>query len=338
MPNSPREAKDIGFKAILGDHVLFAQFLHDFIQIDMLKDVTEDDIEDLTERFIMLGLDSKDGDTVKRINLRDRAPLFVIGVVEHQQEINYRMSFRLLQYCVFIWDNYEKEENAKRKGASDRKDFMYPPILPVVYYTGGKKWTSPRNFIDKVHFKEVFKPYIPEFEYLLIDSNNYSREDLVRNRDILSLFLLIDKLKYADDLPYFKDIPPEILDEIGAKTPDHLKKLVRDVAQTFLARLDIPQEERDEITGYIMEGRFARMFTLIDGYSVTETRRIAREEGLMEGLMEGRMEGMEKGRMEIATKMIANGFDFDMIATITGLDREAIRQLEDAARQEPLVG
>jgi hypothetical protein len=200
MPNVPRETRDDGFKLILGNHDLFVQFLHDFVKVDMLKDVAPDDIEDITERFIMMGLDSKEGDTVKRINLKGKEPLYVIGIVEHQQSVNYRMSFRLLQYSVFIWSDYEKEQNALREGAAELKDFRYPPIIPMVYYTGESAWTSPVNFFDKVYFHDVFERYIPKFEYLLIHSANYSKDDLVRNRDILSLFLLIDKIKRAEQI------------------------------------------------------------------------------------------------------------------------------------------
>ena len=70
---APRETKDDGFKTILGNHELFVQFLSDFVKIDIFKGITPDDIADMTERFIMMGIDSKNGDTV---TISPMSPLF----------------------------------------------------------------------------------------------------------------------------------------------------------------------------------------------------------------------------------------------------------------------
>ena len=48
------KAKDNCFKLIFDEPELFAEFLRDYVPIDILKDVTPDDIEDLTERFLPL--------------------------------------------------------------------------------------------------------------------------------------------------------------------------------------------------------------------------------------------------------------------------------------------
>jgi hypothetical protein len=81
------KARDNSFKLILGNHELFVEFLRDFINIDLLKTVKPEDIEDLSERFLPLFQDNRDSDTVKRIKLKD-TPLFVIAIVEHESEVN----------------------------------------------------------------------------------------------------------------------------------------------------------------------------------------------------------------------------------------------------------
>jgi len=71
------KVKDNSVKVILAEPELFAEFLRDFIPIDILRDVTPSDIEDMTERLISLVSEQKDGDTIKRINLNN-----------HEKEIN----------------------------------------------------------------------------------------------------------------------------------------------------------------------------------------------------------------------------------------------------------
>ena len=67
-------AADNSFKLIFGDHRLFSDFLRDFINIDLLKGVKPEDIEDLSERFLPLFQEGRDADTVKRINLNGPPP------------------------------------------------------------------------------------------------------------------------------------------------------------------------------------------------------------------------------------------------------------------------
>ena len=46
------KAADNSFKLIFDNHTLFSQFIRNFINIDILKEVNPEDIEDLSERFI----------------------------------------------------------------------------------------------------------------------------------------------------------------------------------------------------------------------------------------------------------------------------------------------
>jgi hypothetical protein len=71
-----------------------------------------------------------------------QSPLFVIAIVEHESEVNFRFSFKMLQYITLVLDDYEKKVNAADPGASLRKDFKYPPVLPIVFYDGSSPWTA----------------------------------------------------------------------------------------------------------------------------------------------------------------------------------------------------
>jgi len=44
--------KDNNFKDVFKNKQLFCEFVKSFINIDLLKDITPDDIEDISERFI----------------------------------------------------------------------------------------------------------------------------------------------------------------------------------------------------------------------------------------------------------------------------------------------
>ncbi|MEW6064755.1 hypothetical protein P378_20105 [Desulforamulus profundi] len=52
------------------------------------------------------------------------------------------------------------------------------------------------------------------------------------------------------------------------------------------------------------------------------------EKGRAEGLMEGIKEGIKEGRLETARADLKKGLPEDVVAEITGLDREIIRKLK----------
>ena len=47
-----RELKDNGAKLIFDDPILCAQFLRGYVNIELLKNVEPEDIEDISERFL----------------------------------------------------------------------------------------------------------------------------------------------------------------------------------------------------------------------------------------------------------------------------------------------
>jgi hypothetical protein len=276
--NTIHNTKDNSFKLILNEHELFVEFLKDFIPISILKDVKPEDIEDMNERFLPLFQDAKDSDTIKRIHLKGGIPLFVIAIVEHESEVNHRASFKMLQYITLVLTDYEKEANKAKDGASRAKNFMFPPVLPIVFYDGAGQWTAKINFLDKTELSDVFEKYIPKFEYELVALNQYSQTDLVQFGGILSLILLIDKIQAPDEFGLLSKLPPDYGKRLDAlNIPGHLRKLIADVISALLMRINIPKEEIHTVTEKIYTRRIQEMFTLMVPYDVQETRRLERE-------------------------------------------------------------
>jgi hypothetical protein len=193
--------KDNIYKTIFAEPELFLEFLENFIPIEILKNLSPENIEDVSERFLPLFSDNKDSDTVKRITLNNNENLFVVNILEHESEVNYTSAFKMLQYITYVLTDYVKEndkkyhEETKANGTtklklSSAKDFNYPPILPIVFYDGTSKWTSELNFLDKTEMNKIFSKYIPKFEYELVDLNIYSKDDLIRFNNALSLILV----------------------------------------------------------------------------------------------------------------------------------------------------
>jgi hypothetical protein len=329
---SIHNSKDNSFKLILANHQLFVQFLRDYIPIDLLKTVGPEDIEDISERFLPLFQDNRDSDTVKRINLKGETPLFVITIVEHESRVNYRAPFKMLQYITLVLDNYEKEANREHPGLSATRDFRYPPVLPVIFYDGTTPWSAARNLADRTTLREVFFPYIPRFEYELVDLNHYSFEDLTRFQNVLSILMIIDKVGPGDDTELLGKLR-DYIQEAGLKIPPNLTKLITDVITVLLHRAQVPAEEIGALTDLLDKKGEQKMF---DSFveAVIEGRRVAKEEGIQIGTEKGIQIGVEQSRgiayrekLESARRFTARGYPAEEVAEILGLDPDVVRGL-----------
>ena len=293
--------KDNAAKIVFGDPVLCAQFLKGYTDIPLFKEIKPEDIENVSSHFLPLFQESRDSDTVNKIRIGN-SEIYLIALIEHQSENDFDMSFRILRYIVFIWTDYAAQQEKLHKGITKSKAFLYPPILPVVYYEGTSTWSAPLNFKDRVFLNNVLGDYIPSFNYLVVPLNKYSKQDLIEKNDELSLIFLINQLQNSSEFHALKDIPKEYTEHLTENTPDYLLKIIGKVIAVLLHKLNIPDEEVYEVTDQITRRKFSMMFDNFQAYDVQETRRVSREEGRLEGRIEGeragRIEGERTGRIE----------------------------------------
>lgn len=60
------KTKDSGSKIIFDDNVLCSQFLRDYVDVPFLKEVSPEDIEDVSEQFVTLFAEERNADRVKK--------------------------------------------------------------------------------------------------------------------------------------------------------------------------------------------------------------------------------------------------------------------------------
>ena len=170
--------KDSGAKLIFRDPVLCAQFLRGYTDIELLKDVQPEDIEDITEQFLPLLQEARDSDSVKKIHLKgnsDIDTLYVIALIEHQTKVDFDMSFRILRYIVYILTDYASEMEKIHEGITSTKAFRYPPVLPIVFYDGTERWTASLDFKDRTALSDLLGMHIPSFQYIVVPLSEFSK-------------------------------------------------------------------------------------------------------------------------------------------------------------------
>lgn len=252
---------DSSSKLIFDEPILCAQFLRDYIEgIPCLKDVQPEDIEDVSEQYVPLFAEERNSDRVKKVHIKNGTPFFLVSLIEHKTKVEYNVSMQIFRYMVYIWESYEKEEEKREKGVSRRRDFKYPPILPIVYYEGRQEWTVPLDFRSRITEGDIFARYIPDFQYYLVPLREYSNGDLLDRKDEISLVMLVNRLQELDDITFFRSLPPEQLETILKDSPDHIAGIIADILLAFLLRSKVPANEAEEIAGKVREKKMGQLF------------------------------------------------------------------------------
>lgn len=305
--NNPK-LRDSSSKLIFGDNILCSQFLRDYADMEILRNIRPEDIEDVSERYVPLYSTERDSDTVKKVNIAryvhtegggnlPELPLYIVSLVEHKTKVEYNVAMQVLRYVIHIWEDYEKEMEKKYPHISARKDFRYPPILPIVYYEGRGKWTAPVDLADRILCKELMGDYLPHFKYQLVGLHEYTNEELLARGDEISLAMLINKIRCVEDMEAFICLPDEKVEGILKDTPEYLLDIMESLLRALLYSMNLEEEETETAVSKIKEKKMGRLFEDVT-FDFQAEKKKAREEARREGLEEGRKAGIEAGREE----------------------------------------
>lgn len=273
------ELKDSGAKVIFDDKTLCSEFLRDYVRLPYCENVRPEDIIDVSERYVPLFGEERDGDVVKRINIENNNPFFFISLIEHKSKVDYNVTMQIFRYMIYIWEDYEKEMERKQKGISKLAGFRYPPIIPIVYYEGKQSWTVPRNFRDKIIHGAEYGKYIPDFEYYLVPLNDYSNEELMKHGNGISFVMMVNKLQSEADISDFRNLPQKQVSEILQKLPWNQRCVIGDVLMAALLKMNMPVSEVEELAGKVKEKNVSQLFENMEKMDIQlERRRTAEAE------------------------------------------------------------
>ena len=86
-------------------------------------------------------------------------------LIEHQSTVDRMMGLRLHSYMCQIWkDQLEEQQNAKVPVSQQRLS----PILPIVFYTGDRRWEIPVTLNAVMDVPELLTRFVPTFEALFL--------------------------------------------------------------------------------------------------------------------------------------------------------------------------
>jgi len=272
--------EDTSAKIIFDDPILCSQFLRGYVPIPLLKSVQPEDIEDVTERFVHMFTEERNSDVIKRVHLKGiNEPFYLISLIEHKSKVDYNVVMQILRYMVFIWEDYEKEQERLQKGISKAKDFKYPPVLPIIYYTGSGNWTAAVQLSDRVYLSDILSEYIPDFRCIMVQIKDYTNLQLMEKHDELSILMMINKMKRLTDFTRWKEeVDLTYMEDTTEKTPEYLLGIMAHMIELLLENINVPREEAETVAGKVKERDMAGLFDHFEKVDIQAIRARIREE------------------------------------------------------------
>ena len=184
------------FRKILNVKAEAADFINE--ALNLKNRITEDQIEKYTSSFVTASLKNQESDVIYKLKNRN-----IFFLIEHQTKIDYTMPIRILEYEMSI---IKSAIDHKKYG---QKDYKIPRVIPIVLYTGKRKWNA-KTYINEI--QEQFEDFedLAFSKYNVIDINNIAEEKLLKDNNYLSKIMLLEKYRGNELSLYLNKIVQEI--------------------------------------------------------------------------------------------------------------------------------
>ena len=298
--NKVNNEHDKVFRTILSNKKEAIIFINKTLDLKL----KENEIEKYKENYITENLINKEIDIVYKIKNKN-----VFILIEHQTKIDYSMPYRIMEYQFKITKSAVEIKKLKLK------EYKIPIVIPIVLYTGTRKWNV-KEYIKEA--QESYKQYNGEKlgRYKLVDVNNFTEEELLKEKTFLSKAMLIESKKDTGEMVECFEKIINILnkDKVYTKEQKHLLAIMLNL----IFRNKINNDNiTDNLIRKINSEEEKEMLAILDTIA-EENERI---------LQQGIKEGIRKNKLNNAQKMKKANLDIKLIMEITGLSKKEIENL-----------
>ena len=255
-----------------------------------------EEIEKYTSSFVSKIFQNREADIVYKYKNKN-----IFFLIEHQTKIDYSMSYRILEYEIEIMKSAIDIRKVKNK------EYKLPLVIPIVLYTGKKKWDAKRYLEESQETLDDVK--IKAGNYNLVDINDFTKEELLQGKTLISKMMLLEKSESTEE-------SIEMLEKIIPNTNKEEKELLKRVISILFGE-KIGEEKTKELIEKI-DGGEEKMLALVD---------MIRNENKMYINM-GRKEGKKQSCLEIAKNLLKINMPISQISKVTKLTEEEIEKIK----------
>ena len=266
-----------------------------------------EEIEKYTSSFVNKIFQNREADIVYKYKNKN-----IFFLIEHQTKIDYSMPYRILEYEIEIMKSAIEIRKVKNK------EYKLPLVIPIVLYTGKKRWDAKRYLEESQEILDGVK--IKAGNYNLVDINDFTKEELLQGKTLISKMMLLEKSESTEE-------SIEMLEKIIPNTNKEEKELLKRVISILFGE-KIGEEKTKELIEKI-DGGEGKMLALVD--MIRNENKMYINMGRKEGRKEAREEGKIKLKqqcLEIAKNLLKLNMPISQISEVTKLPEEEIEKIK----------
>ena len=304
------------FRAVFSDAAEAASLLQAAVPRELRENVDWDSLRLVEGTFVDDALHQSESDLLFEAGSgkekeghgkgKDRLRLYLL--FEHQSTPDVWVRYRLLKYCCRIWD-------ADLRDDPRRTELL--PVVPLVFYQGGRAWRHSTEFADLFPTAVRDWPWVPRFEHVLLDQTRLDPGDVegATMGRIVQLLMMAAFGRHADTAL-----------EIAAKLAASLVSVgtvdyIRIIAVYLFSMPDKAAADAfDEALRRHQGGQ---------GGGIMSYAQELLEEGRAKGKAEGKEEGLQRGKVETVEGFLRIGVSWDVITAATGINEPQFRALKE---------
>ena len=318
------------FRDLLSRKKEMAKLINQFLGIK--EKIIEKDLIQCHTDHVTKYYENRQSDVIYKLKNRQ-----IYFLVEHQSSVDIDMAGRRFSYVNEIMR--EEVNNIPLK-----KDKVYPIVIPIVIYTGFRKWNAELDFANRQYQSEIYREYLIHLQYNLIDIKNYSYEELLDKKSLIASAMILEKCKIAEELEEQTYKIIDIFNETDEK--EKLKEIIINFVAPSIGK-EKARQMIEKING--KEEKGMSPLTKMLGEMQEKAIREGREEGMKQGMEQGMKQGMEKGErtgklqgkieamISAAKKMLKGGEEDEKIIQYTGISRQKIEELKKEIQKEQIA-
>ncbi len=297
---TPKDPHDRLFKRVMSDEANVRQFIKEFLpkdissQIDLkeMKLIPTEKIKGYNKYYMDIAVECYISDTKGQLYF----------VFEHKSYPDPGVLLQILSYMTVTWDEQRK------------KNVPLTPIIPVVIYHGFSSWNVTTHFQGQFDsLNESIKPYIPEFNYVLVDLTKIPNDEIeqkAKSTPFLMASLLLMKLVALHDIEGIIRIAVII-----KLSEEERIILILYLFYTLDVDQDTMQRIVKELGGEELMPSFAEKLI-----------KQGEERGKIEGEKRGEIKGTIKGKQDVLIKLLRRKFG------LSSSDEKMIRSVTDEVK------
>jgi len=291
---------DTIFKDLFSDKNEARKFINQYLKLTV--PIKEDELEAYNTCFITPEFRSKEADIVYKMKHKN-----IFFLIEHQSTIDLSMPYRIENYSMLIINRAVEKEKMKQK------NYLYPKVIPIVLYTGEKKWKASISFSE---VQEKLEGYQEEDKtYTIIDINDYTENQLLEDDLTISKILVLEKLRTHEN---FIDNIEKVIEKTKKEKQYVIEKIIH-----LILRKELGNEETEKLLTKLNKEKEEKDMFEEDMLLVGERLRKDKERQLRKS----KNEGIKENKMKTAKRMLEEGLPIELIAKITELGKEKIEKL-----------